>query len=247
MTLKTDKISLSQLGQSRHLGSALLFFPNKKLIGLEPAQFIGEFSADFRTFIVNSSPNSENSVIEFAVELSKLLVKHRIKRGTAFGIGTGASIAQALAITAPRMVRHIVLLDSTTRLEPSFVSRFIDSIEKCLPMGLPLRRISKAFDSRPMLHRINCPALVLYSTNATSYIRSQAQYIACKIPNAWLYGLKTPHTTSEGKASDELKSILNKFLQVPRKRPQKASEGITSPVSESSLFVVEPKQIITNR
>ena len=130
-------------------------------------------------------------------------------------------MAQAVAIEYPKLVRRLVLLDATTQLEPNLVSRAIDRVEQFLPLGLPLRSLSRHYDSRSMLHRIHCPTLVFVSPQASVFTRAQSEMIARRIPNAWRSLLKSPPLSRESVFSAEVQGLLEEFLQVPVKCPQK--------------------------
>ncbi|MCB9030296.1 MAG: hypothetical protein H6619_04530, partial [Deltaproteobacteria bacterium] len=122
------------------------------------------------------------------------------------------SIVQAFVLKNRKMVRRIVLLNSTTRPHPSLRERFLAWAEKNLPLGLPFRLGSLAFDSRCFLQRIRCPALVLVTGDASQYVRQQAEYLSSHLPTSWFSELLRGSTLSEK---------IELFLDVPAKCPQK--------------------------
>ncbi|MCB0325369.1 MAG: hypothetical protein KDD69_17420 [Bdellovibrionales bacterium] len=213
-------IRLIPSGMSSDSNAVLLIIPDRRYTAEQAQQLLADFQTDFRSFVVAGDPPSGESVEAYARELEQCLVSEGVKWVTAFGIGSGASAAQALTIQSARMVRRVVLLDATTRFEPGLVQRAIDRLERFFPLGLPLRRLTKQYDSRPMLHRIHCPALVLLSPTQGGFIEEQGRNIAQRIPNAWFRRLREPAIRG-GKLGAELHELLSEFLEVPVKRPQK--------------------------
>lgn len=218
---RKTEIIFTRCGDSKAEHSVLLLVPEGQFRGKDVDAFAKKLSQEFKTFVLTSPLPSEDQVTSYTEQFGRTLLELGIKRATIFGIGAGASIAQATAVMLPRMVRRLVLLDATARLAPGFLTRFIDRVERFLPLGLPLRTLTKNFDSRPLLHRIYCPSLVLVSKKAGDYVKSQSTFISQKIPNAWFAVVGKPYTNRGSVLSDELCSLVSKFLQVPVKRPQK--------------------------
>ena len=200
--------------------SVLLIIPDTPK-SVHAQTYLRAFKGEFRTYVLTSSLPGQREVSSYAKDLAGHLAKLRIRRATICGIGPGASLAQAVALDSPKLVRRLVLLDASTRLAPGLVSRMVDRLESLLPLGLPLRRLSGDFDSRPMLHRVSCPSLVLVSRSAGEYMAAQSSYIAKKIPNAWHCVLGKSHLDSKDELSEEFCQLVKAFLQVPTKRPQK--------------------------
>jgi hypothetical protein len=99
----------------------------------------------------------------------------------------------------------------------------IDRIEALLPLGLPLRNASNAFDARAFLHRIHCPVLVLVSAGAGEFVREQSRVIAKRVPNAWLRQLEGEALVGDVLTA-EAEQCVESFFEVPTKRPQKNLE-----------------------
>lgn len=182
--------------------------------------FVQELGEEFRSFILNSGLPSVDNVPAFAAQVVESLQRMGVKRATVFGFGAGGSVAQAIAILQPKFVRRLVLLDSTTRLRPNLVKRIVDKLENFLPLGLPFGRLSSEFDSRPNLHRIFCPTLVICSSEAGSYVRQQGRLLVNRIPNAAKTILPV-YQTNLTAFNAHLHHHLTTFLQVPTKNPQK--------------------------
>jgi pimeloyl-ACP methyl ester carboxylesterase len=216
--------------------AALVVIPDVADSSSTACALLQKLTKEFNVFILASELPNVGGVKNYVAALREAFLANGIKRATVFGIGSGATVAQGLAVHWPRIVRRLVVLDATTRLAPGMGSRIIDRMERFFPLGLPLRQLSNNFDSRPFLHRIRCPALLLLSHNASLHLTSQANYIAKKVPNSWLVRLKGAHDASHLQFSDELQDLLNHFLQVPVKRPQKgiSTKGDSSSVPKGS-------------
>jgi hypothetical protein len=127
--------------------------------------------------------------------------------------GGATTIVQYEALTNLRNIRTIVLVDATMRPHPSLFLRIVDKIEEKLPLGLPLRFNSDAFDSKPFLQRIRCPILVVTTRHASQYELEQAKQFLSVLPVAWGATLKAE--------SGELNDLLMQFSAVQAKSPQR--------------------------
>lgn len=162
-----------------------------------------------------------DQVERYTARLSASLEQGGVKRLTLLGTGAGASVAQALGVALPGIVRRVLLVDPTARITPSLGTRIIDRLERFLPTGLPLRSLGNQFDSRPQLHRLRCPVLILVSMRATLFEQSQARVIARRAPNARLQRMSTALLDASGRLSSELLELLEQFNLTPAKRSQK--------------------------
>ena len=206
--------------------SIFVLIPNRTISENEARQLAAGLTAFFKTYVVTSSLPKVDEVLSFAELLSEKLSDERIRWATVCGIGPGASIAQALALVDTKVIRRLILVDATTRLAPGLRTRIIDRIERFLPLGLPLRTSSKEFDARPMLHRIHRPTMVVVTSQASTYVKSQCALVARNMPTAWLSQLSLTESGGaaidpKGLLSSELLSLINQFVEVPAKRPLK--------------------------
>jgi pimeloyl-ACP methyl ester carboxylesterase len=215
------EITLSATGGENSSASALLVLPGLYLTEEQSRQLASSFGTEFSVYVVRANSPSSSEVIFFAEQLYQCLAKERLKRATVLGFDSGGGIAVALSDSFPKFVRRLVLLDTTTRIKPGIVSRFIDGLEGLFPLGLPLRRLGKDFDMRPLLHRIHCPTLILSSPRAGVYLRQQASLLAGRIPNAWVQSLQGSPLDENRAISLEFLNLVSDFLQIPVKRPQK--------------------------
>jgi hypothetical protein len=201
----------------------LFFFKNGEIPEnfLKSNPFIDQANAFFgKVAVLSTSIPKGAEILTFAELILEELQKLELKRITLVGFENGASIVQALTILSPRLFRRAILVDPLSRVSPGFLVRFVDWIEKYLPVGLPFRAINKDFDSRPFLHRIRCPVMVVLSPAESFYNSIESTYIAKKIPNCYL--LKMTNVPLENSIfSEEFLKCLEEFQQSPAKRPQK--------------------------
>ena len=201
--------------------SVLIVVPDRALSREEAANFLRAESHEFKIYVYSGSlPDmfGVNTAAELCLALAR---KAKIKRATVLGLGLGGSIAQAIANIDSKFLRKLVLVDATTRVAPNRFTRFIDTLERVIPLGLPLRALSKAFDSRPFLHRIRCPVLILRSPDADAFLDTQSQLLSKEIPNSWFVALSRPVRNESGVLDHDLELIIKDFLEVQVKAPQK--------------------------
>ena len=216
-------ISIVECGAVADASSVLLIVPDKALSEEAARVLTQDLARKFKTYVVTSSLPAVDQVIPYVEQLIGELEARKIKRVTAFGIGPGGTIPQALAVFGAKLVRRIVLLEATTRLEPGVLLRMIDRIEAFLPLGLPMRSLTNEFDSRPLLHRVHCPTLVVATKSSNSFITEQANVLAHRIPNSWLATVDAAYRKDGLAFGPEIVQLVEEFLQVPVKRPQKGT------------------------
>ena len=172
-------------------------------------------------FLTKKIPTGQD-ILKFAELVLEEIQKQGLKRITLIGIENGASLVQALSILDPRLFRRAILVDPTSRVSPSFITKCIDWIENFLPVGLPFRAITKDFDSRPFLHRIRCPIMVVQSATQSIYHQIESNYIASKIPNCYqVKAVDNVYNEQTNCFSSEFQKYLAQFQESPVKRPQK--------------------------
>lgn len=204
------KVDIRTSSQSKLGASTFLLIP--------PAgqSYLSKFSnlEDSYNFIeLDYDLKDPSQVLDYAEQALNLLESRKIKSISVVGLGQGGALAQAIAVRTWRILRRLVLLDSYTRLTPTWFEQLVDRIESYLPLGLPLRKLSAAYDSRCELHRIHCPTLIVRNSNFDLHLEYQAQLLNKFIPNSWLKKIKS---------EQELYKLLIDFEQVPAKKPQKS-------------------------
>lgn len=215
------EIQLVNNGVEESAAGTIVIFPGRRLDPFEAERLAKSFRTEVRIVAVSGRMPEMLEVEPYTEDLFLLLEEQKIKRLSLFGLGYGGALAQAMAIATPKLVRRVVLVNSATRVHPSEMDLWIDRIERFLPLGLPLRALSKAFDSRPALHRVRCPVLIINSRESTQFERSQAGLLTAKIPNAWYESLDGHAVDAAGQIHPLLRDRILQFLDVPAKRPQK--------------------------
>ena len=132
-------------------------------------------------------------------------------------MGAGAALAQNLALSQPKTVRSLAIVDSSSRPHPTRWERFVDWIEERLPFGLPLRLGSSGFNVKAYVHRLRCPLLVIVTSKASLFIREELKSLAERAPTAWNVEL----AGSLDRQIADLSDTLLSFQDTPAKCPQK--------------------------
>lgn len=146
----------------------------------------------------------------------ELLVNNKLKQGAIISFGQACTLVQNLALKEYKIARPLILVDPTTRGNPSRFSKIIDKIESKLPLGLPLRLKMKGFDSRPYLQRIRFPINLVLSSKCNAYQRSEVKEFLGRAPTVFLKDL-----SESSEFERDLFQEINDFLLVPLKCSQK--------------------------
>lgn len=152
---------------------------------------------------------------ELSHALLEFMDKQGIKQSAFVGLGDSSAVIQHIALCALKRVRRIILVNARTRPHPSTLDKVTDWIESKLPLGLPLRSDSGSFNSKPFLHRLRCPCLVVLTSNAGAEYAEQAALFNDCLPTAWFRKL------NNGDDRAELLELVTEFQDVPAKRSQK--------------------------
>ncbi len=153
-----------------------------------------------------------------ASDLSSLLISLGIRQSSFIGVGAGAALVEDIALTSPKSVRSLIVLDSPLRPHPSIWERLIDALERRLPFGLPLRLASRGFNVRSYAHRLRCPLLTVATKRASIFVRSELQMLGRLAPTSWYVTLPESGPDEEAR---ELGNIVVTFQDAPAKCPQK--------------------------
>ena len=131
----------------------------------------------------------------------------------AFGVATVA--AQCFCLGETKSARSLVLVDGLSRFAQLSWQRMMDTIEAALPLGLPWRNPRGVFDSRAWLQRIRCPVLLLSTPLADAFLRDEQRLFSASLPTSWRHELRGDDW------QDALAGVIEDFLDVPAKCPQK--------------------------
>lgn len=204
--------------QPAHTSALLFIFPAKQDFSKDA--LYSQFSSRHKVLVLDDALPSEESVFEYAQDLIPEIEKLVGKRTSIVAYREGCSIAKAICVSEPRLIRRLILIDPQARMKLDLFSRIIDKIEAFLPVGLPMRALSKRFDSRSFLHRLRCPVLVARSEAFNIFLDDEAGYMRKKIPNC--YGFQAKNALyQDSRFSDEFVDVLEQLLNTAVKRPQK--------------------------
>jgi pimeloyl-ACP methyl ester carboxylesterase len=178
---------------------------------------VDTLSAKARSVLLMSSAVTAGSWEGLSETLSATLGSLGVRQASLVGMGAGAALAQNLALSHPKTVRSLAIVDSSSRPHPTRWERCVDWIEEHLPFGLPLRLGSSGFNVKAYVHRLRCPLLVIVTSRASAFIRDELQSLASRAPTAWRVALSGPLETQIAELSE---ALLN-FQDTPAKCPQK--------------------------
>ena len=205
-------------GEAADHSSVLLIIPGEGISAEQALLLARELENSFRVLVYDGPLPGVVKVDQFTAELHERLIKRGVKRSTILAAGSACNVAQAMAVAFPGSVRRLALVDPQSRMSPTLSTKIIDWLESHLPLGLPLRPTNEAFDSRPFLHRLRCPVLIVSTERAGMLLRSEAATMHRRIPNAVLAQLKT---VSGSSYQHDIGALVKDLLQRAVKRPQK--------------------------
>ena len=182
---------------------------------------VDTLSAKARSVLLMSSSVTPSSWEGLSEALTAALANLHVRQASVVGMGAGAALAQNLALSQPKTVRSLAIVDSSSRPHPSRWERVVDWIEEHLPFGLPLRLGSTGFNVKAHVHRLRCPLLVIVTSRASAFIREELHSLAARAPTAWKIALSGPLDTQIADLSEALLS----FQDTPAKCPQKNVRG----------------------
>ena len=159
---------------------------------------------------------NEKNWAEITRSLETCFDEEKIRQASIVAFGSASTIAQHLSLLSQKRVRSLILVDAETRPHPGPWSKMTDWLEKQLPLGLPLRSNSEAFDGKPFLQRIRCPVMVVTSPEADSYTLFEAETLLERLPISWRSEL------SVDDSANQLARLAVEFQDVRAKCPQKA-------------------------
>ena len=178
---------------------------------------VEKLSHKARSVLLMSSAVTASSWQALSEAFGASLTDLNVRQASVVGMGAGAALAQNLALTNPKAVRSLAIVDSASRPHPTLWERAIDWLEERLPFGLPLRLGSHGFNVKAYVHRLRCPLLVIATSRASGFIREELKSIALRAPTAWRVLLSGPLDSQIAELSDTLLD----FQDTPAKCPQK--------------------------
>lgn len=175
-------------------------------------------SGSARVVILQSSSVEGDSWRPLAERFEQLLSELKVRQASFVGVAAGATLLQNLALTTPKLVRTLIIIDASLRPHPSRFERFLDALEARLPFGLPLRLGSKSFNVRAFAHRLRCPTLLVSTQRASRFVSRELRSLGEVAPTAWCVQL---HSQSGAAEASELAQYVLAFQDTPAKCPQK--------------------------
>jgi hypothetical protein len=179
-----------------------------------------QLSAKARSIVIKSRTVTVESWSSLAEQLLAVIADLGVRQASLVGMGAGATLAQNLALSEPKTVRSLAVIDAASRPHPTRWERLLDAVESRLPFGLPLRLGSTGFNVRSYVHRFRCPLLIVCTRRASLFVREELRQLARLAPTAWLVDL------TDVVAEQEVKSLTETILafqETPAKCPQKNS------------------------
>lgn len=178
----------------------------------------GQISQRARSVVLKTPPILADNWSSIAKDMADALSKLGIRQSSFIGVGSCAALAEDLALTAPKSVRSLVVIDSPLRPHPTMWERVVDALERRLPFGLPLRLGSKGFNVRSYAHRLRCPVLTVATKRATQFVKSELAALGNLAPTSWHISLRG---ITDADQARELCDIVVGFQDTPAKCPQK--------------------------
>ena len=172
------------------------------------------FIAKTRSIVLETPKISESNWKIVTESLENTLSQNKVRQTIVIGNEATTAIAQNFYLRNPKLVRSLVFFNPVTRPNPTSFEKFTQSVEKKLPLGLPLRSASKGFDSKSFLHRMRCPILLFLLKSSSTYYKEQASMMEKGLTTAWLHEVVNIE-------SEDTKTIIREFVDIPVKCPQK--------------------------
>lgn len=194
--------------------------PEYRALGLAVTARISQRA---RSILVEAPAITASSWESLAQALEQLLVSFGVRQASFVGLGAGAALIQNLALENPKVVRSLVVVDSALQPHPTRWQRFVDSVERKLPFGLPLRLGARGFNVRAYAHRLRCPVLAVETNRASPFVRSELESLGMLAPTAWNVRLASRGGDEE---SSELGDLVWAFQDTPAKCPQKNRQEV---------------------
>lgn len=171
-----------------------------------------------RAVIVKTSSVTADTWATLSERFQETLTEMKVRQASFVGIAAGATIVQDLALICPKLIRTLIIIDSSLRPHPSRFERLLDRLEASLPFGLPLRLGSQGFNVRAHAHRLRCPMLLVSTGRASRFVSSELHRLGRVAPTAWYVAIHSDDVVDEAK---ELASYVLAFQDTPAKCPQK--------------------------
>lgn len=166
--------------------------------------------------------------------LNQQTMKQTMKRASLVALNGACNLATVMLSINPQAARRAIFIDPPGRPRPHLFTRLRETLQRVLTVPLPFQCDPDLIDLRHMQHRISCPLLVVRSPELEPWWAKQCEELAHRAPSAWLMtqsavtsaelpresGVRETAMQSPRFTPDFL-DLLEQFIQVPSKRPQK--------------------------
>lgn len=170
---------------------------------------------DAKRLLIELAPVTDTNWEQATNDLLALLAEQGVRQASFVSFGAAGVVVQNVCLYDIKLVRSVIFVDAATRSHPNLLTRIVDRIEQALPLGLPLRAITRGFDGKPFLQRIRCPVLVVTSQRASAHERAEADRMVQRFPTSWRSEL------AGAEEDAKLLGLVNDFQGVMAKCPQK--------------------------
>lgn len=207
--------------------ACILLYDSQKYEQLA-AQLFEQLQNNMKVLLCRSPYISDSSWKSLSDSFLHFFSEQAIRHCSLVSFGAAGTLVQYLALSEPKIVRSLVLVDGSSRPHPSLFQRIVDRVEQHLPLGLPLRSSNGAFDSKPFLQQIHCPLLLVRSPMASAYQIEQLEAFLDTSPTAW----SAPQNA--GNSAAALAETVLQFQDLPVKFPQKRRVAPARPIAANN-------------
>lgn len=200
-------------------------------LGSDYADYIDSLTAKLvlnsRIVILELAKITADNWSKVSDAVNDLMQKSQLRLCTFVSFGSACSITQYLALKYPKLLKTMILFDASSRAHPTWFLNLVDEIESKLPLGLPLRFNSKELDTKPFLHRLRLPTLIVTTNKASAHELNEAALLEDRIPTAWRLRLEDKADSvgekGSGKslADEDINNIID-FQNIPPKCSMRA-------------------------
>lgn len=176
---------------------------------------LSELIEDENLIILTFNQEAPDSWKKCSEEIRAYFQDKKIRQISCLSFSSTVSVAVNLYLSDLKLFRSIAFLNPHSRSNKSFGQRLIDKLESKLPMGLPFRFKTEAFDCKPFLQRIRCPILIISNKNSSDYRKDEVEEFLERVPTAYIFNQDSDANLSE------LINAIETFKLVPYKCPQK--------------------------
>lgn len=181
------------------------------------AQLSSKLAGRARVLCVESELVRAQNWSALSDAILQLAQENSLRQFSVIALGAASVLAQNIMLLDLRTVRSAVLVNPTLRPHPTKFTRFVDRLERYLPLGLPLRSRGEAYDGKSLLQRMRCPVLLVSTAGASPFERGQTVIMAERMPTAWHVEILEPDFTSA------LVNVVMDFQGTAARCPQRAN------------------------